>query len=610
MADTQTDSPAGIDIGATLGGAMPAGLQDNLTSLRREQSAETTKTVDSIDKNLDRDTANTQRWYNAQEATGIEAAKYPKWNAQEEHDKRMTDPVEAFGSLGSVVGILASAFVHAPIGAAFEASAAAINAIKAGDEKAYERAHQGWKDNLDLTIKRHEIVRNEYLDATNMMKTNLAAGEARLKTSAIKFGDKRLLALTEAGMDKEAIEYLDSQNKAVEGLRRLKLEGIEDGIKSKAYDGISKGIDDAAKQAQAAGGQVDPMEVAGRKLEAFNRIYHADKETPQQQLMGAYFAQHPLATAEEAAKYALDNGIIHTYKPTADDALRANLERDLGRPPTTEEFANAKRDVSGANQRNDVTAKRNAEIERHNKVLEEINAGKGDVAQQRADETERHNKEMEKLKIAGGNTQLTPARRIEADVQRARAKWMEEGLSDAEIAEKSAALSKKLQTENNAPSGNRVDDMRRREDQIQMTIGHIDKAQALLKKHNAITGIGGSVLRRGETVASVLGSNSTDWHEFESVVAEIKTLEPRILTDSQGRPLASESELRDKIVRGLGAGDTKKITVERFVQLRRDLEDALERTRKRSSGGASESSPAPAKKNPWDSAPIVTPAGQ
>ncbi len=615
MPDTQTDtpSPAGADIGALINSATPPGLRDKLTDIRRDQSASTDKITTDTDRDVNYDQSQIHRWREASEASGIEASKYPKWDAEQEREKFRHEPLEAFGSLGSVVGILASAFVHAPMESAFNASAAAMNAIKAGDDQAYDRAHTAWKENMDLVYKRHEMMRGEYQDATSLMLTDLRAGEAKLKTAAARFGDKRALALSEAGMDQQLYEYLDSQNKAVEGLRKINLETMEDTMKAKAYDGIASGIDQAAKQAQAETGQpVDPTEIAGRKLAAFNRIYKVEKETPAQQLMGTYFAQHPLATAEEAAAYAEKHNLVPRYgRGGSDEQLREMLRNDLGREPSVEEFAAAKKDVTGLTDRLRSADKRTEEINRHNEAIEAINQQRGDTSQQRADEAKRHNEAMEKLKTTGGNTQLTPERRIEADVQKARAKWIEEGKTDEEIAKLSADLSKSLKERNAAPSGNRVDDMKRREDQIETAIHHIDRAQGLLKKHNAITGIGGSILRRGETVVSVLGSNSTDWHEFESEVSTLKTLETRILTDSQGRPLASEGDLRDKIVRGLGAGDTKKITVERFVQLRQDLQDALARTRRRHGEGEGGDTPAKSSgKQPWESAPIVQPAAQ
>ena len=81
------------------------------------------------------------------------ASSRPKWDADQQAAKYRTDPLSSFGSLGSVFGMIASAFTHHPMQNAMEASAAAMNAIHAGDQRAYDQAHEAWKQNLDMTFK-------------------------------------------------------------------------------------------------------------------------------------------------------------------------------------------------------------------------------------------------------------------------------------------------------------------------------------------------------------------------------------------------------------------------------------------------------------------------
>ena len=86
---------------------------------------------------------------------GVEAEKMKPWDADQEAAKRRTDPIEAFGSFGSVFGILASAFTHAPMENALNASAAAMNAIKEGDAKSYDRAYKAWEQNTKHCLGRN-----------------------------------------------------------------------------------------------------------------------------------------------------------------------------------------------------------------------------------------------------------------------------------------------------------------------------------------------------------------------------------------------------------------------------------------------------------------------
>lgn len=144
---------------------------------------------------------------------GAEAEKMKPWNADEEAAKRRTDPITAFGSFGSVFGILASAFTHAPMENALNASAAAMTAIKQGDDKAYDRAHKAWEDNLKMAMDRHKIQHDAYQDAVSLLSTNMQAAQIKLQVLAARFGDKQVQTLLEAGMSKEVEEVLAARQR-------------------------------------------------------------------------------------------------------------------------------------------------------------------------------------------------------------------------------------------------------------------------------------------------------------------------------------------------------------------------------------------------------------
>lgn len=144
---------------------------------------------------------------------GIEAEKLKPWDADAESKKRQTDPVEVFGSIGSVFGILASAFTHAPMENALNASAAAINAIKAGKEQDYTRAYKAWQDNTKQALDRHKIEHAAFEDAVTLMKTDMDLGLAQFKINAMRFGNQKDLIMAENGMIKEIVDYHTAYNK-------------------------------------------------------------------------------------------------------------------------------------------------------------------------------------------------------------------------------------------------------------------------------------------------------------------------------------------------------------------------------------------------------------
>lgn len=607
--DTAPPSPAGADIGSLL-----KPMTEGLADLQAEKGARSERIYSDTEKNLEHDQTQVARAY---AATGVGPNELKPWDNAKQEEKYRTDPIEAFGSLGSVFGIVASAFTHAPMENALNASAAAIKATKEGNDEQRERAFKSWKENNDLVVKRHNMMRDSYADAVTLMKTNMAAGEARLSMEAARFGDKKVQFLLENGMSEELFKLIDSRNKAAVGMQDANNAITEDSMKKKIFEEQAKAIDEnfKANPNDPNAGQM----AAAHKLAAWQTIFGAGKQQPGMEILGRYIMEHPNATAEEISKFALENGVTHNYRQSSDEMLRSQLRNDLGREPTTDEFIDKKRQVTGvedrsraADERNRITDERNAEVSRHNQELEKINAGRGDVAKLRAEETARHNQKMEAIKEKGpaGNQNLTIQRQNAkaADEYANRLRDENKEMPEDEVQKKRAQHYAELNAASSSPSGNRLDDMQKRVDQIKYTEQDVDKVIAILKRHNYITGAGQIIGRPTESLSNVLGSNSTDWHEVESLLTQIKQREARIALDAQGRPLASEGGYTDKIVRGLNWGDTKVVTGKRLLELRKDLEQYRADTEKRKIGSSPSSgaSPPPAEKpsggaeKPWE----------
>jgi hypothetical protein len=98
------------------------------------------------------------------------------------------DPLTAFGSLGSVFGILASTLTHQPFVNSLNAAASAINASRANDLAGYQDAYTTWKENTTLALKRQEMEHQEYKDAQDAMKEDFAEGQSKLRTAIAKWG--------------------------------------------------------------------------------------------------------------------------------------------------------------------------------------------------------------------------------------------------------------------------------------------------------------------------------------------------------------------------------------------------------------------------------------
>lgn len=514
-AETQAASPydaLGVDDTKT------KELTASLAANQREKIATTDKIYSDMEMVTDR---TMPRLEMLSRTSGVEAEKMKPWNADEEAAKRRTDPIEAFGSIGSVFGILASAFTHAPMENALNASAAAINSIKEGDSKAYDRAYKAWEDNTKQALDRHRIQHEAYQDAVSLLSTNMAVANTKQQVAAARFGDKQVLAMLDAGMSKEVQELLASRQKMslelAENLPRIALENAK--------------MDDLMK---------DPR-----------------------------------------------------FKLPPDDPKRNEMIREWQRrwnPQVGE------------------SALRFEEIQRHNRELEDIaRTRQGDVSARQA-EIERHNKATEELRKTGaGNTSLTGDRQRAQDIVKYREELAAEKKEDGtpkytsqQIADMAAKRESQLKTTAAAPSGNRVDDLKSLRDRAVMMGDAIDKMDALMAKHNFITGLGGKIGRTAEAISNITGiSNESDRAQFARYVNELQEWGTRVLNESKGRPLSTEVTKLQSVLPGLAMGDTIANTIRAYREVRPLIARIQTQLDKRISGDWEPL--APEKTNPSDS---------
>lgn len=480
-----------------------SGLYSGLVELKSKEMAAKTKTYDEVTAGIERDQARVQA---LSKDLGVEAGKLKPWNAEEESAKRHTDPVAAFGSLGSVFGILASAFTRAPMENALNASAAAMGAIKDGDTVAYNRAYKAWEDNTKQAMDRHKIQHDAYTDATTMLNTNIAAGQAKLQVLAAKYGDEKTKFLLDNGLNKEVIDLQEARQKLYLEMEQAKPKLAIENIKMS--DLLGRGYDPKDP--------TSPKSTAA--LQGWQQDWNGRKYDEDAQFSSKWWAENPEGTSDE-------------FK----EAFGAWKEE-------------TKPDKTGASKR--IPKPEEAEINR------------------RKDE-----------KIAAG---MDPA------------KAYEEAVREVKVA-------------GATPSGNRMDDLRGKIDRVGLMEDIINKVEDLLKKHKAITGLGGTITRPGEVVGNIFGSNETDRVQFKRYISELQEWGPRVLNDSNGRPLSAEVAKINSIIAGLQAGDTAANTARAYLELRQLLAKVKSNLNARLGGGtaAPVSEPPQTKVAPWSRDPVA-----
>lgn len=191
-------------------------------------------------------------------------------------DYQPQSPLEKFGSLSSMLGIFASAFTRTPIVNALNSSAAAMKAANEGNEEAYQRNYEKWKDHAALGIKRAQEEREQLKDILDLSKTDFSLATAQAQALAASKGWKAVGLTTQAN-DLEGLGKLyESLGKATNGLEdQMKFldlqhkQAIVAADERKAEDAKSGGLtpegrQDAAMQ-YAITGAMPPMGMGGSK---------------------------------------------------------------------------------------------------------------------------------------------------------------------------------------------------------------------------------------------------------------------------------------------------------------------------------------------------------
>lgn len=505
-------------------------LSKAVAPLREQESQAKERVLDRTSAALDADAVRQHHAFDAEVATSHDI---PDWNEQQERQKFSTDPVKAFGSAGSIFAMIASAFTHRPMINALQGSAAAMTAIKEGDDKEYDRAFTAYKTNVDLALKRHDMMHQEYADAMELMKTDISAGKAAFDLAAAKYDDKIMLFLSQNGMDDKVVQAIETRSKAAEQLTKQQDEDMNFQFKKAAYQSIVQDLDKSGLKRD------DPRRLA-IETEAGRRIW-AGKDTE---------------LSDQMVQWEI-----------------AHVNDNDGKGPTPEEKADF-----------------------YNKIRLTATG----------------------LRTGTGGTP-TKAKDIEQGVLAERQQAIASGQLDPKDAKAVNDFDAKTRARLTAESGsitpNRRDQLTSQSDRFVYADQTIDKIEALLKKHNALTGLGGKITRPGEVVANWFGDNEADRHQFESDINLLREWSSRLLNESQTRPLSAEESRIVSIVPGLEMGATTANTASRLMELKKLFKqmkagiDARIGAEGASQQPASppETSAPPTKAPSWDDFPAVSP---
>jgi hypothetical protein len=287
------------DIASLAGGSGKSAIAD-LVQMQQARTQEDFAITRKADAQAERDQARVERAYKAE---GVGHDELKPWNAGDEHKKFESDPIQAFGSVGGLFAMVASAFTKAPMENAINGMAGAINSIKEGNEKAYERAHESWKENTKLAIDRWKMQHDLYQDALSLMDHNQTASAAKLHNAAVRFGDSQTLMLAEHGMVKELFELQASRASAAEQMQKSMDATTDAKLRQQAFKALTFDLPTSDTSPQAA----------AKRLNAWTITHGLDPKSPQMAVLGQYMFQHPDAKAEDIAKFADEHGIIRQY---------------------------------------------------------------------------------------------------------------------------------------------------------------------------------------------------------------------------------------------------------------------------------------------------------
>jgi hypothetical protein len=534
---------------------------------------EATSVLDQMEQQrVERDRGRMDQAFNLESAAANDPALNHPWNADKERSERIRGPLENFGSVGVIFALAASAFTRTPMTSALTAAGAAMTAMRQSDEEGYKTAYEAWKANSDLAIKRFNIERNLYEDANKLVSTDLGLWRQKRASIAAQFDDRKRQIMLDNGMDAEVLKadeaFTKAGEQAIDYQKKFEDINLEKDIWQSKFAEWKQAHPPADPNNLTPQEHLEQYKAKNQfMLEAKHQVAQSKSvartgSNPNQQqydLIRQKYEGDPDAETKIADEYAQ---FIRNQKVTGGAGG--------GTHPGTPSDDNQKMDADIKAEHPDWSASQI--IEERNK---RIKASK---------DSTRPSAQSENAKTLAD---------VKADVKKEHPDWTA-GQVDTE-ANKRVAQSKAV------ISGNRADDLRGQIGRIDRANEVIDRVEALMKTHKMITGLGGTISRRGEVIGNVLGgSNSTAYNEFKSDLAILKDwwerLENNALT--QGRPLSAAEKRVGDIIPGLSIGDTVQHTADQLNRVKKIFTEMRAENEGRLKGEAPSAAP-PAAKPSW-----------
>ena len=110
---------------------------------------------------------------NRKEGEALDVPKPPKLELAPEY--KNTSPLEAFGSIATAFGLLASTKTRQPLTSGLNAAGDAMRSLKEGNIQDYQLKMQEWKDHTDLALKQFDVENKQFQNI--IAKKNLTQAE-------------------------------------------------------------------------------------------------------------------------------------------------------------------------------------------------------------------------------------------------------------------------------------------------------------------------------------------------------------------------------------------------------------------------------------------------
>ena len=418
------------------------------------------------------------------------------------------DPIRGFASAAGMFALLAAAFTKTPAIAAMNGMAAAITARNANDQKGYEQAYQQWKENADLALKRDTEHRARVSQALDMMKTNVALGQAMLHAVDTEYGDENGLVMNAASLFDKREELNLSRGRLANEMRRTQQE-----------------IDANA-----------PIAFAGASMAAAMKSGDPQK----------------IAAAQELMKVARGSAGNVSVTPFAGpDGKSYLMKKDQQGNVSWTDTAGQSVDPPGSVTR--IAGKGNVGQMQLSDVKDDLRKAHPEWSEGQLDQAA--NQQIAISKRVPGVSMTSFVAGHLAEYEKSFAAKNSRAPTDEELGTQANLLQGKQVL--NANQFNTLED---RAQQFSLALDQVQKIRELIPKAVGIATRVGQPLEKIEAVGNMLGmDSSTDRADFESALAFLRVNAPLLLKQANptSRAIGGDQAMVNRIIRGEQWGDSR-----------------------------------------------------